>query len=323
MLCSNTEHATEIKRFLTLNSKKTLTATESRAALKLLDMQKDKMFMFTSCAWFFDDITDIQSMNAIKHALKAIETAQTFGSDFYNEFENNIAKAESNIKGINLRQIVKNIYLFKKPYLGLVLIGMSIGFFNQLTGINVIMYYATDIFRSAGFSTNSAIGQTVIIGFTNLVFTLLAMKLIDLIGRKKLLLIGSLGMAVFLGLFAWAYLTEQFEGTFLLFMLIGFIAFFAASQGAVIWVLLAEMFPNNIRGRGTSIGSFSHWFFNGVTSFLFPVVVGAFSNGKGVGYIFSFYAVVTFISYFVFKKYLTETKGKSLEELEKIMLHKD
>ena len=238
--------------------------------------------------------------------------------------ETNVEKVVKEIQdSLDEEVFSKNIYLFKKPYLGLVLIGMSIGFFNQLTGINVIMYYATDIFRSAGFSTNSAIGQTVIIGFTNLVFTLLAMKLIDLIGRKKLLLIGSLGMAVFLGLFAWAYLTEQFEGTFLLFMLIGFIAFFAASQGAVIWVLLAEMFPNNIRGRGTSIGSFSHWFFNGVTSFLFPVVVGAFSNGKGVGYIFSFYAVVTFISYFVFKKYLTETKGKSLEELEKIMLHKD
>lgn len=216
----------------------------------------------------------------------------------------------------------KNIYLFKKPYLSLVLIGMSIGFFNQLTGINVIMYYATDIFRSAGFSTDSAIGQTVIIGLTNLVFTLLAMKLIDLIGRKKLLLTGSLGMALFLGLFAYAYLTEQFEGTVLLFMLIGFIAFFGASQGAVIWVLLAEMFPNNIRGRGTSIGSFSHWFFNGITSFFFPIIVGAFSNGKGVGYIFGFYAVVTFLSYFVFKKYLTETKGQSLEELEKVMLHK-
>jgi len=216
----------------------------------------------------------------------------------------------------------KNIYLFKKPYLGLIIIGMSIGFFNQLTGINVIMYYATDIFRSAGFSTNSAIGQTVIIGLTNLIFTLLAMKLIDLIGRKKLLLTGTLGMAIFLGLFAFAYLTEQFQGTFLLFMLVGFIAFFAASQGAVIWVLLAEMFPNNIRGRGTSFGSFSHWFFNGITSFLFPVIVGAFPNGKGVGYAFSFYAVATFISFFVFKKYLTETKGHSLEELEKIILHK-
>ncbi|MCK5357159.1 MAG: DUF3536 domain-containing protein [Elusimicrobiales bacterium] len=113
ILCSKTEHATEIKKFLTLNSKKTLTAKEARAALRLLDMQKDKMFMFTSCAWFFDDITDIQSMNAIKRALKAIETAQTFGGDFYDEFENDISKAESNIKGVNLRQIIKNIYLFK------------------------------------------------------------------------------------------------------------------------------------------------------------------------------------------------------------------
>ncbi len=113
ILCSKTEHATEIKRFLTANSKKTLSAKDSRAALKLLDMQKDRLFMFTSCAWFFDDITDIPSINAIKHALKAIETAQTFGGDFYDEFEDDISKAESNIKGINLRQIIKNIYLFK------------------------------------------------------------------------------------------------------------------------------------------------------------------------------------------------------------------
>ncbi|MBU2530821.1 MAG: DUF3536 domain-containing protein, partial [Elusimicrobia bacterium] len=113
ILCSKTEHATEIKKFLSLNSKKTLSATDSRFALKLLDMQKDRMFMFTSCAWFFDDITDIPSTNALKYALKAIETAQMLGSDFYNDFENDIAKASSNIKDVNLRQIIKNIYLFK------------------------------------------------------------------------------------------------------------------------------------------------------------------------------------------------------------------
>ncbi len=113
IICSKTEHATEIKRFLTLNSKKTLTAKDTRNALKLLDMQKDRMFMFTSCAWFFDDITDIQSINAIKHALKAIETAQALGKEFYTDFENDIALAQSNIKGVNLRQIIKNLYLFK------------------------------------------------------------------------------------------------------------------------------------------------------------------------------------------------------------------
>lgn len=212
--------------------------------------------------------------------------------------------------------IGKNIYLFKKPYLKLVIIGIAVGMFNQFTGINIIMYYATDIFRSAGFSTNSAIGQTVIIGLTNLLFTLIAMSIIDKVGRKTLLLVGSIGMTIFLGLFAFLFKSGNTSGFWILGMLIGFIAFFAASQGAVIWVLLSEMFPNNIRARGSSIGSFSHWFFNALLSFLFPVMTGAF----GVGNAFVFYALATFISFFFFLFFLKETKGRSLEELEKYIL---
>lgn len=223
-------------------------------------------------------------------------------------------------ESIDNEVISKNIYLFKKPYVKLVFIGIMVGFFNQFTGINIIMYYATDIFRSVGFSTDSAIGQTVIIGLTNLLFTLIAMRVIDRVGRKSLLLVGSLGMTLFLALFAWAYITEATQNFMLLGFLILFIAFFASSQGAVIWVLLAEMFPNNIRSRGTAIGSFSHWFFNGLTAFLFPVIVGAFTGGKGIGYVFGFYAIITFLSFFYFKRKLVETKGKSLEELEKHML---
>lgn len=211
---------------------------------------------------------------------------------------------------------VKLSALFKKGHLKLVIIGIAVGMFNQFTGINIIMYYATDIFRSAGFSTGSAILQTVIIGFVNLLFTLLVMRVIDKIGRKKLLLTGTLGMAFFLGLFAYAYLSGSFSSWLLLISLIFFIAFFASSQGAVIWVLLSEIFPNSIRARGASIGSFSHWFFNGLTTFLFPVVVGLFSSGKGIGYIFIFYSVATLLSFFFFKKYLIEMKGKSLETVE-------
>ncbi len=219
---------------------------------------------------------------------------------------------------INNEVIGKNIYLFKKPYLKLVMIGIAVGMFNQFTGINIIMYYATDIFRSAGFSTNSAIGQTVIIGLTNLLFTLIAMSIIDKVGRKTLLLVGSIGMTIFLGLFAFLFKSGNTGGFWILGLLIGFIAFFAASQGAVIWVLLSEMFPNNIRARGSSIGSFSHWFFNALLSFLFPVVTGAF----GVGNAFVFYAFATFVSFFFFLFFLKETKGRSLEELEKHMLAK-
>ena len=218
-------------------------------------------------------------------------------------------------ESVNTEVLGKSIYLFRQPYLRLVVIGFLVGMFNQFTGINIIMYYTTDIFREAGFSTGSAIGQTVIIGFTNLIFTLIAMRVIDRIGRKKMLLTGSLGMTLFLSLFGFAWLTQALGGIVLLVMLVGFVAFFAFSQGAVIWVLLSEMFPNVIRARGSSIGSFSHWGFNALTGFLFPTVAALFTDGKGIGYIFLFYAVVTLFSFFFFKKYLVETKGKRLEEM--------
>ena len=212
--------------------------------------------------------------------------------------------------------------LWRKPYFKLVVIGILVGMFNQFTGINIVMYYATDIFRMAGFSTESAIGQTVLIGLTNLIFTLIAMQLIDKIGRKRLLLIGSIGMTLFLGIFTFFFLKAEMS-VVLVVCLIGFVAFFAASQGAVIWVLFSEMFPNNIRSRGVAIGTFSHWFFNGLTSFLFPIIVGAFSGSTGAGYIFAFYTVATLISYFFYKKYLIETKGKSLEQIEKELFKTD
>jgi MFS family permease len=141
------------------------------------------------------------------------------------------------------------------------------------------------------------------------------MRLIDRIGRKKMLLIGSLGMTVFLLLFALSFITSAFGSLMPVFMLVGFVAFFSSSQGAVIWVLLSEMFPNNIRARGASIGSFSHWFFNAVMAFLFPFVAGLFPNTSGIGYIFLFYAAATLFSFFFFRKVLVETKGKTLEQM--------
>ena len=215
---------------------------------------------------------------------------------------------------VNTEVLGKSVYLFRKPSLKLVMIGIAIGMFNQFTGINIVMYYTTDIFRTAGFSTDSAILQTVIIGFTNLIFTLIAMRLIDKVGRKRMLLTGSIGMTFFLALFAFAFISGM-KSVLLVIMLIGFVAFFSSSQGAVIWVLLSEMFPNNIRARGASIGSFSHWFFNANTVFLFPTIAAYFSNGKGIGYVFLFYAVATLISFFFFRKFLFETKGRKLEEM--------
>jgi len=210
-------------------------------------------------------------------------------------------------------------YLFKKPYLRLVIIGLLIGMFNQFTGIAIVMIYSSDIFRAAGFSTESAILQTVIVGFTNLTFTILAMFFIDRIGRKKLLLIGSIGMSIFLAYFSYIFFTDV-KGFMPLILMISFVACFAFSQGAVVWVLFSEMFPNNIRARGSSIGSFSHWVFYTMLLFLFPVIRRSFADNSGIGYVFAFFALATFASYFFFKKYIVETKGKSLEELEKYVV---
>ncbi|QGY46497.1 sugar porter family MFS transporter [Maribellus comscasis] len=208
--------------------------------------------------------------------------------------------------------------LFKKPYLKLVLIGIGVGMFNQLSGINIVNYYSTDIFREAGFSGESAFTQTVLVGITNLVFTIVGMSLIDKFGRKFLLYIGGICMPIFLGLFSWAYISGNTSGYILLISMLGFIAFFAASQGTVIWVILSEMFPTNIRARGSAIGSFSHWFFNALNSWVFPVVVAS----VGTGYAFLFFGIATVLSLVFYRFSLVETKGKSLEEIEHMVLVK-
>jgi len=231
--------------------------------------------------------------------------------------EANVEKVINEItQSINKEIFDKSVVLFKKPYLRLVLIGIAVGMFNQFTGINIVFYYTPSIFKSAGFGNEAALMQTVIVGATNLIFTLIGMSVIDKLGRKFLLILGACGMPVFLGLFAITFLNQDFDGYLVLIYLIGFVAFFATSQGLVIWVILAEMFPNNIRARASAIGSFSHWFFNALTAFLFPIAVAAF----GVGYMFTFFTIATIISLFFFIKFLVETKGKSLEELEKVVL---
>ncbi len=212
----------------------------------------------------------------------------------------------------------KHISIFKMPYLRLAIIGIAVGMFNQFAGINIIMYYSTDIFREAGFTAESALLQSVLIGVTNLLFTVIAMNFIDRFGRKFLLYVGSVGMSVFLGLFSWAFISDNKSGFILLTLLIGYIAFFAFSQGAVIWVILSEMFPTSVRAQGTAIGSFSHWFFNFGIALLFPLV----SAKIGIGYVFVFFTVATLLSILFYKYALIETKGKTLEEIEKMMMNK-
>lgn len=237
-----------------------------------------------------------------------------------NGTENDNKKLLNEIKGSIDDEVVEHIkYLFRKPYLTLVIIGLLLGMFNQFTGIAIVMIYSSDIFRAAGFGTESAILQTVIVGMTNLTFTILAMAFIDRIGRKFMLLLGSVGMTIFLGVFSYIFLYD-IRGFMPLVFMISFVACFAFSQGAVVWVLFAEMFPNNIRSRGVSIGSFSHWVFYALLLFLFPVIKKSFNDNSGIGYIFAAFSVFTLLSFFFYKKYIVETKGRSLEDIEKDFL---
>jgi SP family arabinose:H+ symporter-like MFS transporter len=220
----------------------------------------------------------------------------------------------------HLQEIVDSIHqertqseekLFSRRYRFPIFLAVSIGVFNQLSGINAILYYLNDIFAHAGFSKVSGNLQAVAIGATNLLFTMLAMSVIDKVGRKKLLLIGSVGTAICLGGVATIFLAHRHE-ELLVWLLVGYIAFFAFSQGAVIWVYLAEVFPNAVRAKGQSLGSFSHWFMNALISGIFPTL--AASSG---GYPFVFFALMMVLQFFVVLFVYPETKGLTLEEMQK------
>lgn len=201
--------------------------------------------------------------------------------------------------------------LFSRKYRKPIFLAVSIAMFNQLSGINAILYYLNFIFERAGFSKVSGDLQAVAIGATNLAFTILAMSIIDKVGRKTLLLIGSMGTAICLGGVAAIFFTGTHENL-LVWMLVGFIASFGFSQGAVIWVFLGEVFPNQVRANGQSLGSFTHWFMNGLISWVFPLM--AATSGA---YPFVFFSAMMVLQFFVVLFLYPETKGISLEEMEK------
>ncbi|MEN5054576.1 sugar porter family MFS transporter [Sphingobacterium kitahiroshimense] len=201
--------------------------------------------------------------------------------------------------------------LWQKKYYKPIAFAVLLAFFNQMTGINAILYYAPRIFEIAGFEAQLSYLQPIFIGGTNVVFTFLGMSIIDKFGRKKLLLTGAVGMFIFLMLTAFGL--KSGHSTYLLFYIIGFIGAFALSQGAVIWVFLAEIFPNEIRAKGSSLGSTTHWIFAAIISWIFPVIVEGGENGGF--YIFLFYGIMVVLS-FIFILFLPETKGKTLEGID-------
>ena len=207
--------------------------------------------------------------------------------------------------------------LFNGKYRKPIFFAVMLAMFNQLSGINAILYYAPRIFEMAGFDKAHAYLQPVYIGAANLLFTILAMSFIDRFGRKTLLIIGSIGMIIFLGLTAYAFNSSVSGNSLVLVYLIGFIAFFGFSQGAVIWVFISEIFPNSVRSQGGSLGSFTHWIMAAIISWTFPIIVEG--SPKGGFYSFVFYSAMMLLHLIFVVKFLPETKGKSLEEIQKFL----
>ena len=203
--------------------------------------------------------------------------------------------------------------LFQRKYWKPILIAFLIATFNQLAGINAILYYAPRIFEMSGVAREGSLLQSIIIGLTNLTFTMIGMVLIDKVGRKKLLYIGSLGMTLALGTASYGFYNELTTGYLLLFCVMVFIAFFAVSLGACIWVVIAEVFPNSVRGKGQVLGSMTHWFWSALLTWTFPVFLG--TGGSGGGLIFCIFAVMSALR-IVFAWKLPETKNKSLEQIQ-------
>jgi len=218
-----------------------------------------------------------------------------------------------------LREIMDSIHmergmaaepLFIPRYRLPIFLAVTIGMFNQLSGINAILYYSNSIFAAAGFSQLSGSLQTVLVGAMNFVATLLGMSLIDKVGRKTLLLIGSVGTALCLSGVAAIFFTNTHQNL-LVWLLMAYIAFFSISQGAVIWVYISEVFPNRVRAKGQSLGSSAHWIMNALISLVFPILAA-----RSGGIPFVFFAAMMALQFVIVLRFYPETKGISLEQLQ-------
>lgn len=201
--------------------------------------------------------------------------------------------------------------LFQKRYWKPILIAFLIATINQLSGINAILYYAPRLLEMSGVFREGAMLQSIIIGLTNLTFSMLGMVLIDKLGRKTLIGIGAVGMVVCQAMVARGFALEVFTGYYMLICLVGYVAFFALSLGATIWVVIAEVFPNDVRAGGQVFGSMTHWVWSALLTWFFPLCLSI-----GGQYIFTFFSVIAALA-LLFAWWMPETKGKSLEQIQK------
>jgi len=209
----------------------------------------------------------------------------------------------------------ENDSLFSGKYNTPVVLAMLFAFFNQVSGINAIIYYAPRIFEMAGLGAHSSLLSTVGIGLINFAFTLFAINIIDKFGRKKLMLIGSFGLIAALLLVAFTFASGNFNGFAIPVYMMIFIAFFAFSQGAVIWVFISEIFPNQVRAKGQTLGSSTHWVMAALIAFSFPYL----AENLGGATVFFFFAAMMVLQLIFVWKWMPETKGRSLEQLETIL----
>ncbi len=210
------------------------------------------------------------------------------------------------------RQGMTRSSLWSKKYRAPAIMAILIAFFNQVSGINAIIYYAPRIFEMTGLGKSASLLSTVGIGFVNFIFTLIAMSIIDRFGRKKLMLVGSIGLILTLGWVSRIFFVQDFGNMGIVILLLVYIAFFAMSQGAVIWVFIAEIFPNEVRAQGQSLGSFTHWFMAAVIAFTFPLL----AEQVGGGATFLFFTGMMILQLIFVVGLMPETKGRSLEQIE-------
>jgi sugar porter (SP) family MFS transporter len=228
----------------------------------------------------------------------------------------NPVTAEAELKAI-IDSKEKELYttsssgLFSKEYKTPVMLAVLFAVFNQVSGINAIIYYAPRIFEMTGLGKDSALLTSAGIGLVNFIFTLIAVNFIDRVGRRKMMFIGSFGLIFTLGMVARAFYLEDFSGMMVPVYLFMYIAFFAFSQGAVIWVFISEIFPNTVRAKGQALGSFTHWIMAAVIAFSFPYITATLGGGNT----FLIFTIMMVLQLLFVWKLMPETNGVSLEQI--------
>lgn len=237
-----------------------------------------------------------------KH-LEAGAILQKISGSRYTEDIKQILKAKEEVQGDGR--------LFSKANRVPVLLAVLFAVFNQVSGINAIIYYAPRVFEMAGLGAQSSLLSSVGIGLVNFVFTLVAINFIDKVGRRRLMYIGSVGLIISLALVSYSFFSGNTAGFAVPLYLMFYIAFFAFSQGAVIWVFISEIFPNDVRAKGQTLGSLTHWVMAALITFFFP----ALTELLGGGYTFAMFAFFMLLQLLYVWKMMPETRGRSLEEV--------